>query len=763
MATAKKIVSKKVTPVRPATRRPIAARATGVQWLLGAKIAVAVAAFCIPLSAGTWTPDRWEIHKLIALLAAVTVAWFCYFVHYFRRPMMSWTWHPLDWLVLAVGAVSVVGTFTSLDWWTSLTGLQGSYVETLPAILGFLSVYFLSTKLFITSADRLVVWSSLLGGIGLALLVQLFQFSGFSVLPASLANDPLFSPLANSSLQVALLASVVATIGLLLWPKAQERWAKVSVIALVALGWLVMLFIGQAVAWATFALGMIVVVINQARRPQTNSNVVIAAVALAAVGMLGQMFNVQQYTSVPSTSEATLGQTVAAQTAFRSIADRPVLGTGPNTWFQAFVEYRPESYNSDPRWGSRFLRSGAEWSQQLATNGIVGFTSWIGILAIAGWEFWRRLRRGYSFTIMTGLFIIALLAVSGMVTTWSFTLVTVAWFTLGLGRAKLAESETRRQSGTSFLPMVGFAITVIVAVVVWYPAVNIYRSQMVTARAQEQMNTNAKSADIIATLERATRIDTRNLDASILLANAYAYDIQNQLDANDVTKAQERLTAAMSTIRTAVVRHQRNPVAYEAENNLLNGLATYIPKPEEQANANFAALRGIEPSNPVHDVGYGQTLQVMRARAVSDTTTTTSDEKLASYLNRAISAYDEALRKKSDYLQAKYARADAYTTAGKYQSAVDDLDALTAAAPTISVFWTAKGTALAKLDKLDMAIVAFEQALAIDATDVNAYLVYSDALQAAKKTTEAIAVLDRGLTAVPSDTELQAAKDKLKA
>ena len=68
---------------------------------------------------------------------------------------------------------------------------------------------------------------------------------------------------------------------------------------------------------------------------------------------------------------------------------------------------------------------------------------------------------------MTGLFIIALLAVSGMVTTWSFTLVTVAWFALGLGRAKLAESETRRQSGTSFLPMVGFAITVIVAVVVW--------------------------------------------------------------------------------------------------------------------------------------------------------------------------------------------------------------------------------------------------------------------------------------------------------
>jgi hypothetical protein len=230
MATAKKIVSKKVTPVRPATRRPIAVRATGVQWLLGAKIAVAVAAFCIPLSAGTWTPDRWEIHKLIALLAAVTVAWFCYFVHYFRRPMTSWTWHPLDWLVLAVGAVSVVGTFTSLDWWTSLTGLQGSYVETLPAILGFLSVYFLSTKLFITSADRLVVWSSLLGGIGLALLVQLFQFSGFSVLPASLANDPLFSPLANSSLQVALLASVVATIGLLLWPKAQGLRTPVTLV-----------------------------------------------------------------------------------------------------------------------------------------------------------------------------------------------------------------------------------------------------------------------------------------------------------------------------------------------------------------------------------------------------------------------------------------------------------------------------------------------------------------------------------------------------
>lgn len=760
MAITKKTVAKK-TPTRTVTTR--VAPVEHSTWTTVAKLSLAVAAFLIPLAAGTWTPDRWEIHKTVVLLSAVTIAWLGYWLAQFQHPLSPWVWHPLDWLVLTLGSAAVIGTVTSVDWWNSLVGLQGSYSETLPVILGGISIYFLCVRLFRTAADRMIVWAALLAGIGIALLLQLFQLSGISLFSGQLANDKLFSVLANSSLQVSLLAATVATVGLLLWTKAREVWSKFSLVFLVALGWIILLFMSQPVGWAAFALGMIIVVTGQVGRGGTSPRLVIVAVMLAALGMLGQFMEVTKYADVPSTAEIALGQTPAAGTAFNAITERPVLGTGPGTWFNAFVQYRPLSFNSDPRWGSRYLRSGAEWSQLLATTGVVGVAAWIGMLVIAGWEFWRRLRKGYSFTALASLYVVALLAVSAALTTWSFTVLILGWFALGLGRAKLSEADRLVSGKKSAMPATGFALTIILAIVVWYPGASIYDSQMASATAQRQMVALAKDTDIIQTLERAVRLDSHNLDAGILLANAYATKISTDLQADDVNAAKQDLSLATTIARTAVKNNPNNPVAYESENNILNGLASYLPNPEALANANFDTLRKLEPTNPIHDVGYGQTLQVMRARAAADTTTVTSQEKLDGYLQQALVAYNEALRKKPDYLQARYARADVNMTAGNFQAALDDLDTLTAASPTVSVFWSAKGLVLSKMGKLDLAIPAFEQAISTNPSDANAYLSYSQVLTDAKKTAEAKAVLERGLIALPSDADLEAALNKLKA
>lgn len=758
MATPKKIITRKpvVLPKRTA------AQPSGFSlWTLTAKIALAVAAFLVPLVVGTWTPDHWEIHKAVVVVAAVTIAWLCYFIGQFKKPDGPWHWHPLDWLVLGLGLTSVMGTVTSVNWWSSLAGIQGVFAETLPVTIAGISIYILSVRLFRTSADRLVVWSALLAGVGFSMLLQLFQLSGTSLLPGSLATEALFSTIANSSLQVALCAAAVSTIGFFLWPKAKEGWAKVCLAALIALGWLVLFFMSQAVGWAVFALGMIIVVLTQSsQQQQTSSRLVLVVVALAAAGMLSQFFKLTSYTSLPSTREFGLQQSVSAETAMNTISKLPVLGTGPSTWYDAFVQYRPESYNNDARWGNRYIRSGAEWSQLLATQGIAGLLLWIGVFSIAGWEFWRQGQRKSSFTLKASLFVIGLFMLTAVFSTWSLVLVVLFWFALGLGRSKLAATEPSVSGRVSPIPALGFALTVILGIAFWYPAIRTYASQVVYAKAQLQVDEQASMKTLISTLQSATKLDSHNVDAGVLLANAYARKIQDDLAANDITSAQQSLQLATATARIVVQRNPKNPAAYEAENNLLNNLVNYLPNPEVQANENFKALRRLEPANPIHDVGYGQTLLVIRARAASDTTTA-SDAKLREYLNSALNAFQEALRKKPDYLQAKYARAEALTTDGQYQAALMDLNELVQASPSVSVFWAAQGTVLAQVGKLDESKASFEQALTIDGTDVNTYLAYSQVLQDAKKTDDAKAVLERGLKAIPGDTDLTAALKKL--
>lgn len=728
--------------------------ATPSRWELAAKVALAAGALVVPLFIGTWTPDQWEIHKTLVLMAVVTVAWFCFSLAQFRRPMAAWHWHPLDWLVLGLGFATLIGTVTSVSWRISVFGIQGTYAETLPVTIAMISYYFLSTRLFRTSTDRLVVWSALLTGIGTALLAQLFQFSDVSLLPSSLAKIPLFSPLANANLQAALLAAVLSTIGLLLWSRANERWSRLCVMGMVAVGWLVLFFLGQAIAWALFTVGMILVVISQTARSPQSSRLVVVAVILAAVGMLSQFLKVNSYTSLPPTNELTLSQTTSAATAFSVLAKRPVLGTGPNTWYDAFVQYRPLSFNSDAHWSNRYLRAGAEWSQLLATQGVVGLALWVGIFVLAGWEFWRRMKAGYSFSVLVGLFAILALAISGALTSWSLTLLFFGWVALGLGRAKIAVSEPAKSSKPGVMPALGFALTVIAAVVLWYPAMRVYASQIMLTKAQHHIDAQKPLAGIMTILQSAVRYDSHNLDAAALLANANAVAIQNDLKANDINKARAHLQAATATIRSAVVRDPTNPAAYEAENNLLNSLSSYLPDPEQQANHNFAKLRQLEPTNPIHDVGYGQTLMVIRARASSGQSNATSASQAASQLQAAIAAFDDALSKKSDYLQARYARSTAELIGGQFQTALDDANQLTSAEPSVASFWAAKGAAQAGLNQLDQAKDSFEQALTLDPNDPNIYLSYSQAYQDAKKTTEAKDVLNRGLKVIPGDSQL---------
>ncbi len=271
-----------------AAPRPVAD--AGLPWIRIAQLSLCLTFFLLPVFVANWTADSWETHKLLLLLVGVSLAWFAFFMAALRRGQWTWGWHVLDWPVLGLAVTGLVGTLLSVHPWQSLVGLNGTVANTLPASLGFVSVYFLLGRLFGGRHERRLAWASALGGVGLSLLLQLFQFSRLSLLPATWQDNPLFSTLANSPLQAALMAAVVGTTALVLWPLVSERWAKLGLAALATIAWLTLLFFGQAVAWAIFAVGMMIVVFSAARTaPRASLGVVLIAVALAAAGMIAQL------------------------------------------------------------------------------------------------------------------------------------------------------------------------------------------------------------------------------------------------------------------------------------------------------------------------------------------------------------------------------------------------------------------------------------------------------------------------------------------
>ncbi len=735
-----------------AAPRPVAD--AGLPWIRIAQLSLCLTFFLLPVFVANWTADSWETHKLLLLLVGVSLAWFAFFMAALRRGQWTWGWHVLDWPVLGLAVTGLVGTLLSVHPWQSLVGLNGTVANTLPASLGFVSVYFLLGRLFGGRHERRLAWASALGGVGLSLLLQLFQFSRLSLLPATWQDNPLFSTLANSPLQAALMAAVVGTTALVLWPLVSERWAKLGLAALATIAWLTLLFFGQAVAWAIFAVGMMIVVFSAARTaPRASLGVVLIAVALAAAGMIAQLTRLNRQADIPTPTEVTLDQPTTWQIGWTSLWQRPVLGSGPATWYRDFVSHRPATFNQSPYWSSRFVRGGNAWAELLATTGVAGTGLWLALIAFGLWVLWRMTNRETRFTSAAAMFLLLALLLSGFLATWSLVFLLLVWVGLGLARASLTPERQPAPRPIGSGSMLAFAATVIVLVGFWYSAIRVYAGQMKLQQAQTAIGQTKSLSLVKAKLAAAVKLDPRNIDAGILLANAYGVEAQMGAASSSPTNVQTLVSQAVDEMRRVVAIDPNNPAVYEADNNLINSLAAYLTDAISQANKNFGTLRRLEPANPIHDVGYGQTLMLLRQQLVKQSADN-ADQQGSRYLTEAQTAFDQARQKKPDYLQAQFAQVQADLQVEQYDQALTELNALIDRAPTIAQLWSAKGTALAKLQKLDEAKGAFDRALALDEKDAAIYSAYASSLAEAGQNDQAKAVLQRGLQAAPNDQQL---------
>lgn len=735
----------------------------GLQWENVAKSAICLAMLMVPLLVMTWTNDTWELHKLTILLLLMTVAGCAYFVASLRRGSFRWTWHPLDVVVLLLAAMAVIGTFVSVDWWQSLGGVNGWQSHTLPAVLGYVGLYFLIAKTFRTAHDRMIGWISLLTGVGVALLLQMFQYSDASFLPASLAKIPLFSLFGSGLAGGSIMAAFFGGAALLFWHQAKERWQRVTIIAGVTLSWLILLLLGQPIGWAVFIIGMVAVVVQQSRRGTTSMAMTITALALAIAGMVAQFTHLAEYSSLPIQPDVALDQSTSMSVAFQAIWHRPVLGTGPATWFQDFVAYRPASFNQHPEWNVRFIQAGGEWWQIVATKGIVGLGLWWAIMGLATVMLWRQWQQTFAPTVMIGLFWIAAMFLAGFVVTWSLPAMVILWAIIGLNRAAIMPwAKLKATPITPGLYGLGTAL-VLLAIIFWIPAAGVYASEVALHGAHISINrldsgaTRQANQNILAAAEKkvlnALRLNTRNIQARSFLANLYATDAGIAAQDNKASEVTALTGKTIAQMDQAKRDSHGNPAVYETDNNILNSLSGLIPDVITRAQANFRTLQRIEPSSPIHDVGLGQTLMLERGQLTS-----ADAGRQAGLLQEAIAAYTKAIEKKPDYLQAVFSRALAYVEAGQYDQALTDL---THATPTnaaeLSDILTQKGVVLTKLKRYTDAAGILDQAIRANSTNTRAYLAAAANQAAAGDKAKAKTLIEQGLQNIPGDDELTAA------
>ncbi|MDP9249231.1 MAG: hypothetical protein M3M85_01825 [bacterium] len=93
------------------------------------------------------------------------------------------------------------------------------------------------------------------------------------------------------------------------------------------------------------------------------------------------------------------------------VAEKPLLGIGPNRFSEAWAQYKPQSINNTPFWDVEFASGSGFIPTLTATTGALGILSWAVFLVLflaAGWQsVFSSLKRGVNWQIMA-VFVLAL-------------------------------------------------------------------------------------------------------------------------------------------------------------------------------------------------------------------------------------------------------------------------------------------------------------------------------------------------------------------
>jgi tetratricopeptide (TPR) repeat protein len=738
-----------------------------------AKSALVAALALTPVVVSPWTAEVWESAKIVFLAACAVVA-LVGALWSWRRSIPTLRFTPVDIALLLVLIVGKIGLLVSPSFRASLVGFPGYANDSYIALAAVGILLFVALHVRVTRQELFAAFGMILGGWTLVLFVQLFQFSGVYLLGFSTSHDTVFSLAGNSLRSTGLLAVEVLTFAVLLVNvvnRALWRWL-LAVPAAAAL--LVLLLIDDQVAWIALALASLVPLVFSfvQRKVDRTAKMMIGGLLLVAlVGLIAPLGERTQLTP----TDLLLPQKESLSIVGETLRHSPVWGSGPATFYYDFVQYRPESFNALPEWSFRFLKAGNQWEQWLATLGLLGTAALASVFALCAWAAWRISQRSKHLDLhLLAAAAISLSVILSFLTPFSLSLlvmflaglVVYLWW-LQVEGFSFPTWEWRWPTWFSSV----FAIAVVATAIVgfgWLSRAS--EAAIVLERARVLQGNGAPLTTVSATLERGHSIDPSNPLLTMALAQQRIAIVRSQVNNSEITstKAADDIREALVLADESISQDKKNPARYESVIDLYETLAQFVADADVGAAALYQKLISLEPANPRHEFGLGQTLLVKATRLSAEAESFTNEEDKAAREKDAAAAVVEAkthleraIALRPDYPDALFRLALAEELGGNPVAARDRLASLVPLVPTSPDAWYELGRLQLATEQKDKAIDSFMQVVTLFPNHSNAHYQLGTIYASQGKTDDAKKEFQIVLTLNPGNTEIQKKLDEL--
>ena len=360
------------------------------------QIGLVLLAFLIPIFFLPTTSEFYNFNKTTLLTVVAFFLFFVWGIRMVAERKVRMTRTALDIPLLIFLGVYTVATVFSIDPVVSFLGWHPVFFGSLPSMAALIITYFLATS-HLDSTYRKVLMIALTASASILAFVFIAYYFGHPLFGADWAQARTWTPAGDLNKLVAFLSiSVPFSIALAL--QLKEGVGRYLVFALVALQILAFALINSLSGYIILGSVVLLVLIflprlslSQGEKIAFGSLGALLAIILLLVNITGTGNAVLkplisgESNSVKINKPITLPLNAAWQTGAKSLANRPIFGSGPSTFGIIFPSFKPISLNAqndNNLWNIRFDESGSGILNILATTGIVGILAFLFIIVM---------------------------------------------------------------------------------------------------------------------------------------------------------------------------------------------------------------------------------------------------------------------------------------------------------------------------------------------------------------------------------------------
>ncbi|MDD3532038.1 MAG: O-antigen ligase family protein [Candidatus Shapirobacteria bacterium] len=381
--------------------------------------------FFVPLVFTTVNYELFEFNKMFLVYLATIIIVAAWLIKMIREKRLIFQKTSLFWPLLIFFLGQTIATIASVDPYTSFWGYYTRQNGGLLSFLAYILLYFaFAANIGSSKAKHYLKIFSL--SLVPASCYGLLQKTGFdNHLWAQDVPARIFSTLGQPNWLAAWITSLIF-LNFAFFNQAKKKSKKALFLAIFLISFLTLVFTrsrsGFLAFWFVYLLGLIISFFAQTTKVKKTFllfgclAIILTAFFLSPFPSINQhleRFSLINPQSLPKWAEngndpdlgsatADIRKTVweGAITIFKNY---PLLGTGPETFAYSYYWYQPQSHNQLSEWDFLYNKAHNEYLNFLATTGLVGFTTHLGLIGITLALILKKLKNTQNFLLTMAL------------------------------------------------------------------------------------------------------------------------------------------------------------------------------------------------------------------------------------------------------------------------------------------------------------------------------------------------------------------------